>query len=235
MAQRWTNLLFAHWPIDAARMRRIVPATLPLDTFNGCAWLTIAPFYLSRLRPHWLPAVPVLSEFPELNVRTYVTLGGKAGVYFFSLDAGSALAVAGARVTYRLPYFNAAMQTSVGRTGTIEYSSRRTDHRGQPAAFVARYGPTGPVELSLSGTLDHWLTERYCLYAVDRSARVYRAEIHHRQWPLQPAVAEIETNTMAAAAGLTLPSVPPRLSFASLLDVVVWTPTRLRGSDFDER
>lgn len=228
-AQRWTDLLFAHWPIDARVLGALVPATLPLDTFDGVGWLSIASFYLSHLRPRWLPALPWLSEFPELNVRTYVSLGGKPGVYFFSLDAGSAIAVAGARATYHLPYFKARMRTSREPAGAVRYTSRRTDPRGKPADFAARYRPIGPVVASARGTLDHWLTERYCLYATDAARRVYRAEIHHHPWPLQSVDAEIETNTMAVAAGIELPSMAPRLAFASLLDVVVWAPSRIRA------
>ena len=229
MAQRWTDLLFAHWPVEPRVMRRLVPASLPLDTFDGSAWLSVASFQLSHLRPHWLPAVPVISAFPELNVRTYVTLDGKAGVYFFSLDAGSALAVAGARATYHLPYFNARMRIRSAADGFIAYESHRVDSRGKPADFRARYRPTGPVAVSRPGTLDHWLTERYCLYAADPAERVYRAEIHHHQWPLQPAEAHFDENTMSVAAGLSLPAMAPRLGFSSLLDVVVWAPQRIDG------
>ena len=229
MAQRWTDLLFAHWPIDATVLRALVPASLPIDTFDGTGWLSIASFYLSHLRPRLLPALPWLSEFPELNVRTYVSLGGKPGVYFFSLDAGSALAVAGARATYHLPYFKARMSTRRDSAGTIAYASRRTDRRAKPAEFAARYRPLGPVTMSAPGSLDHWLTERYCLYATDAAGHVYRGEIHHHPWPLQATDAEIETNTMARAAGIVLPPTPPRLSFALSLDVVVWAPNRVRA------
>lgn len=231
MAQRWTDLLFAHWPVDSALLQRLVPTSLPLDSFGGETWISIAAFYLSRLRARWLPALPWISEFPELNVRTYVTLGGKPGVYFFSLDAGSALAVAGARATYHLPYFNARMTTGVASDGTIGYSCHRTDARGRPATFNARYRPIGPIVLSTPRSLDHWLTERYCLYTVDRAGRVRRAEIHHHQWPLQPADAQIDTNTMAFAAGINDLAGAPRLSFASSLDVVVWKPTRVGSSE----
>lgn len=227
MAQRWTDLLFAHWPIEPSVMRAVVPSSLPLDTFDGAAWLSIASFRLSHLRPHWLPALPIVSAFLELNVRTYVTLDGKGGVYFFSLDAGSALAVAGARAAYHLPYFNADMQMRTTADGAIEYSSHRTDRRGQPADFRARYRATGPVDFSRSGTLDHWLTERYCLYTTDDGGHVYRAEIHHHQWPLQPAEASLDENTLPLAAGLSIPDIAPRLSFSSLLDVVVWAPERV--------
>jgi hypothetical protein len=224
MAQRWTDLLFAHWRVDADLLRRVVPRSLPLDAFVNETWISIAAFYLSGLRSRWLPPLPVISEFPELNVRTYVTLGGKPGVYFFSLDAGSALAVAAARATYFLPYFRASMDIRARADGTLEYRSRRTDRRGRPAEFSARYRPTGPISLAKPGTLDHWLTERYCLYAVDRAGHVRRADIHHRRWPLQPVDAEIDVNTMASAAGLELPGEAPRVSFASRLDVAVWAP-----------
>lgn len=224
MAQRWTDLLFAHWPVETAALRRVVPSNLSLDLHDGTGWLTIASFYLSRLRGHLLPPVPYLSAFPELNVRTYVTLGGKPGVYFFSLDAGSALAVAAARATFHLPYFNARMTVSRALDGSIRYVSKRTDARGRPAEFSASYRPAGPVTLSAPGTLDHWLSERYCLYSVDRAMRVFRGEIHHHQWPLQPSEAQIDMNTMATAAGFDLPATAPRVAFSSLLDVVVWPP-----------
>jgi len=224
MAQRWSNLLFAHWPVEVAQLRRLLPDGIPLDTFDDRAWISIASFYLSGLRPRWLPALPRLSDFPELNVRTYTSLGGRPGVYFFSLDAASALAVAGARATYFLPYFRANMHVHVGADGLVQYSSDRTDRRGRSAEFRACDRPAGPVDYAKRGTLDHWLTERYALYAVDPAGHVYRADIDHPQWPLQPVEATIEVNTMATAAGITLPATPPRLSFASRVDVVVWRP-----------
>jgi uncharacterized protein YqjF (DUF2071 family) len=226
MAQRWNTLLFAHWRLPPESLRPLVPASLPLDLFDGSAWVSVTPFWLSRLRARGLPAVPWMSQFPELNVRTYVTLGGKAGVFFFSLDAGSALAVAGARLMYHLPYYRASMNVREGSDGAIFYHSSRTHRGARPADFDAHYRPTGAVFTAAAGTLDHWLTERYCLYAVDQRSDVYRAEIHHRPWPLQRAHAEIGLNTMAKAAGITLPADPPVLAFARRLDVVVWPPQR---------
>lgn len=228
MAQRWSDLLFAHWPVPVDVLRPLVPASLPIDTFDGAAWISVASFYLSHLRPRWVPAFPWLSEFPELNVRTYISLGNKPGVYFFSLDAGSAVAVEAARALYHLPYMRARMHTGRDADGFVTYLSRRTDHRGRPAEFRARYRPVGPVRLSAPGTLDHWLTERYCLYAVDAAERVYRAEIHHRQWPLQPVDAGINVNTMIEAAGVPAEGPPRQLAFAASLDVVVWLPRLVR-------
>ncbi len=238
LAQRWTDLLFAHWPVATDVVRALVPRVLPLDLYEGRAWVSIAPFYISHLRARPVRAVPLpgLSAFPELNVRTYVVLDQKPGVYFFSLDAGSPLAVAGARLVYHLPYYRAAMRLR-RVDGRVEYTSRRTHHRAPPARFRGRYAPTGAVERSAPGSLDFWLTERYCLYAVDPARRVFRADIHHVPWPLQPATAQIDRNTMAEAAGITLPRTAPRLSFARRLDVVVWSPepvpTVRRGSAAD--
>ena len=228
MAQRWNDLLFAHWPVPIERLRLLVPASLPIDVYDGTAWVSIAPFTISHLRARGLPPLPGLSDFPELNVRTYVALDDRPGVFFFSLDAGSWLAVMGARATYHLPYFHAEMRVRASLDRTIDYDSRRI-HSGAPAAeFRARYAPTGPIHRSEPGTLEHWLTERYCLYAVDAGGRVYRAEIHHEPWPLQSAVLNVEQNTMHRAAGLELDDVPALLSFTRRIDVVVWWPTLIR-------
>ena len=223
MAQTWHDLLFAHWPIEQELLRPLIPANLSLDTFDGQAWVAIAPFRMSGIRARRLPPLPGTSRFPELNLRTYVTHQDKPGVYFFSLDAGNLPAVWAARRFYHLPYFHAEMSTT--QTGEkIIYSSAR---RGAAAAFRAVYRPIAPVKLRERGTLEHWLTERYCLYAVN-SGRIFRAEIHHAPWPLQDAEAQIELNTMATAAGIFLPSVPPLLHFAKKLEVIIW-PLRSVG------
>jgi len=217
MLQTWHDLLFAHWPIDPKIMRGLVPPQLPLDTFDGTCWLAIAPFHMSGIRARGLPAFPGVSSFLELNVRTYVTLDGKPGVFFFSLDAVSLPAVRAARRFYHLPYFHARMSVTE-EDGWIRYSSQRRDSL---AEFRGRYRPVGRVQLRERGSLAHWLSERYCLYTVFRN-RVYRGEIHHQQWPLQDAEWEAERNNMADAAGISLPSGQPLLHFSRRLDVLIW-------------
>jgi uncharacterized protein YqjF (DUF2071 family) len=177
---------------------------------------------MSGIRGRLMPPLPGVSALPELNVRTYVTYGGKPGVYFFSLDAASRLAVWGARTLYKLPYFFARMHVE-DRNGWINYRSSRTN---SPARFCGRYRPLSPVQYRASGSLEHWLTERYCLYTVSHG-RIYRSEIHHPQWPLQNADAEIQSNTMAAAAGMELPSEIPLLHFSKKLDVLIWPLKRI--------
>jgi uncharacterized protein YqjF (DUF2071 family) len=216
MTQTWHDLLFAHWPLPHAVMRPLIPAQLTLQTFDSQCWAGVIPFHMSGIRARGLPALPGLSRFPELNVRTYVAYGGKPGVYFFSLDAGSLPAVWAARSFYHLPYFHAAM-SSKELGGNIQYGSRRLR---DAAEFRGRYRPSGEMRRRETGSLENWLTERYCLYTT-YGGRVYRGEIHHTPWPLQDAEAEFETNTVASAAGIALPTTAPLLHFARRLEVLI--------------
>lgn len=231
MTQRWLDLLFAHWPLPATVMRALVPAQLELDTFDGEAWVGIVPFRMENVRPRWLPALPWLSAFPELNVRTYVRSRDpgdpKLGVYFFSLEAANPVAVALARNLFQLPYFYAKMEV-VDNGQTIRYASHRTHPGARPADLVGTYRPVGEVFRAVQGSLEQWLTERYSLYTVDRSGSVYIGEIHHLPWPLHLAEAEFQVNTMAAASGISLPDTPPLLHFARRLDMVVWPLRRVQ-------
>lgn len=223
MKQIWHDLLFAHWPVPATALRRLVPAQLTLDTFDAQCWVGVVPFHMSGIHRRGLPPIPGLSRFPELNVRTYVTHGGKPGVYFFSLDAANLAAVCAARAFYHLPYFYAAM-SSEERDGSVHYSSRRWRWRRRysgHAEFRGSYRPTAEANLRANGSLDHWLTGRYCLYTVHRG-KIYRGEIHHQPWPLQDAEAEIELNNVAEAGGISLPDTKPLLHFARRLEVLIW-------------
>jgi uncharacterized protein len=220
MTQTWNKLLFAHWPVPPEQIRPLLPPGLTLDTFEGEAWVGVVPFDITDIRPRALPAIPTMSHFLELNVRTYVTHEGKPGVWFFSLDAASRLAVEGARLAFHLPYFNARM-TLKTQGDTVRYVSERRDRRAGAGKFKASYRPVGEVFQSRAGTLEYFLTERYCLYSASRG-RVYRANIHHLPWPLQLAEAEIEVNTVADAFGIKLPDRAPLLHYSERLPVLVW-------------
>ena len=223
--QTWDDLLFAHWRVPEDALRSIVPAELSLDTRDGSAWLGMTPFRVNGLRVRGTPPVPLLSSFPELNVRTYVTVEGKPGIWFFSLDAGSRLAVEAARRTYFLPYFHARMSVRQ-RNGWREYASSRQNGGERPYVWEGRYRPAGEPSPPAPGTLEHFLTERYCLYTLDSADELRRAEIHHPPWPLQGAEADIALNTMAPTA-LDLPAEPALLHFSARQDVVIWPPTRI--------
>jgi len=227
MAQTWHDLLFAHWAVDSAALRRHIPAELGIDTYNGQAWLGVVPFRMSRVRLRRTPALPWLSAFPELNVRTYVVAGRKPGVWFFSLDAGSRIAVAIARAWFHLPYYCARMSCKA-KNGWVEYRCGRS-HRGAACGvFYGRYRPAGEIFSAQPGSLEHFLTERYCLYAVHPEGGLLRGDIHHAPWPLQSAEAELISNTMPEAAGIYMAPAKPLLHFAKHLDVSVWSPQRVR-------
>ena len=215
MGQTWEDLLFAHWRVPADVLRSHVPKALALDEHDGTAWVAVTPFRVSGLRLRGTLPLPVVSNFLELNVRTYVTAQDKPGIWFFSLDASSAWAVEAARRTYRLPYFRARM-TMDSRGDRVRFECCRADEPGR--AFSGGYRPAGPASEPPPGSLESFLTERYCLYALDRG-RLARAEIHHRPWQLQPGEAEVELNTMAP---VDLPDEEPLCHFSRRQDVVVW-------------
>lgn len=221
MTQIWNELLFAHWPISPENLRPLVPLILSLDTFERECWIGIVPFHMTSVRLRWIPPVSRLSNFVELNVRTYVILQGIPGVYFFSLDASNPVAVALARLIYHLPYFNATMSSK--RVGdAIHYISRRTHKNAPPAEFQAIFRPTIPIFFAQKGSLEHWLTERYCLYTVIPGKGAYRGDIHHIPWTLQLAELETKKDTMAISQNIHLPDAPPLLHYSHRQEVLIW-------------
>jgi uncharacterized protein len=224
MTQTWHDLLFAHWPIDPARLRSKVPRRFELDQFDSTAWLGIVPFRMTNVGPRGVPSFPGISAFPELNVRTYVRVDNRPGVYFFSLDAGSSIAVKVARALLNLPYYSARMHVS---TNGHEVRYRCDRASGGPAGFSGTYEPTGTRFTAAEGTLEYFLTERYCFYHQHHGGSPYRMEIHHPPWSLQIAQATLSRNTMADASGLSVSGPPALLHFARRQDVVAWMPRRL--------
>lgn len=224
--QRWCDLLFAHWPVNQGDLRPLVPAALELDEFDGTSWVGVVPFRMEDVTLRGFPAVPFLSAFPELNLRLYVKHGGKPGVWFLSLDTTSRLSVWGARKFFHLPYFRASMTVDAARD-SVRYASLRDSDRS--IVFRSTYAPVSAPYESAAGTLEHFLTERYCLYAQAPDGTIERTDIHHHPWPLQKAEVEIEENTLATPFGFRLTSAPPLMHFAHELDVVVWRPVRSAG------
>jgi hypothetical protein len=222
VAMTWHDLLFMHWPVPEAVLRAHVPPGLEIDRFDGQAWIGVIPFHMSGVRPRLMPLV---LAFPELNVRTYVRCDGKSGVWFFSLDAASRLAVWAAQRFFHLPYRLAAMSVSL-QDGTVVYKSRRV--AAPEIQLACRYNPSGDPAPSTAGSLEHWLTERYWLFAANRRGEIFSGDIHHRPWPLQPAAVEIEVNSMTAPIGITLPQERPLTHFAKRLDVVAWSLEKIR-------
>jgi uncharacterized protein len=221
MTQTWSDLLFAHWRVDPADLRRVVPQQIPLDEFDGSAWIGVTPFHVSGFRLHHLPALPLIHAFPEVNVRTYATIDGRPGIWFFSLDTSSRFAVEGARRIYRVPYFHARQRMKRGG-GEVEFASERTQRDGPAAELDIRYAADGDPFAPAAGTLEHFLTERYCLYTLDDSGRVLRGDIDHDPWRIRAARAELPVNTMARQVGLGLEEAP-LVHLAERRTVLFWT------------
>lgn len=222
LRQRWSKLLFAHWPMPAAEVQAKLPAGLRVDTHEGWAWLGVVPFLMDRVRFRTVGehsvGVPTATAFPELNLRTYVVApDGRPGVYFFSLDADSLLAVIGARVAFGLPYFWSRMRMQQ-QGAALRYTSKR--HLGPAANFAATYRSLGTP--SPEDSLRHFLTERYGFFT-RRFGRVQVGEIHHAPWTLQNAEAEFEQNGLPGSFGFTLPNRPPVLHYAPEVHMQAWT------------
>jgi uncharacterized protein YqjF (DUF2071 family) len=217
MGQTWSDLLFAHWAVPVEQLNRLLPPPLRAQVYDGTGWLGVTPFLVSGLRLRGTAPVPWVSRFLELNVRTYVEVGGKPGIYFFSLDAARRAAVFAARRAYRLPYFHARMRAQRDGPGVLFESDRR-DSTGPAARFRGEYRRSGP---GTDDPLARWLAERYCLYVVDERGAVLRGEIHHPPWPLQVVEGEVHAGGMAAPLGLEL-NGEPLLHYSARQDVVFW-------------
>ena len=221
----WSELLFAQWPEDPKLVAPLIPTGLTLDTRDGVAWVGVVPFLMSNIAPRCCPPLPKLSRFLELNVRTYVTLNGKPGVWFFSLDAENPVAVRVARATFNLPYMDATMKMEKDESECISYQSNRT-HRGEPSArFDASYRGASETFHAQLGSLEHWLTARYCLYSANRSHRLFRGEIDHPPWTLSKGICDMRENTMGNPYGFDF-SGEPHLLFAQPITVRAWPATR---------
>jgi uncharacterized protein len=223
---RWCDLAFLHWPVAPNALRPLIPPGLAIETFDGDAWLGIVPFRMEGVRVRGTPPLPTVHAFPEINVRTYVRGAGRVGVWFFSLDATSRLAVRGARWLYNLPYFDADIDATreVDSAGheTIRYTSRRV-HRAAPSAgFAASYSAKGDPCEAVPGTLDHFLAERYCLFMYDDRRELGLLDVDHAPWTLRRGRADIRVNSMAAAAGIQLPDIAPIVHIGDDLDVRAW-------------
>lgn len=217
--QAWNELLFVHYPVEAARLRALVPAPLQIQEFGGTSYIGIVPFRMNGVMRRPFPNLPGFSSFLELNVRLYVELDGKPGVWFLSLDATNPLVVWAGRRFFGLPYENARIETSV-ENGFVRYRSVR---KGDPANFEVEYSPAaGEDWFAAKGSLEHFLTERYCFYA-QTSRGLVRAEVHHRPWPLRRATGLVRENSLLNKYKLEARG-EPLLHYSGGVDVVNWNP-----------
>ncbi|RQW73612.1 DUF2071 domain-containing protein [Lysinibacillus composti] len=219
MKQIWSDLLFAHYPIKYEVLRKLVPEALHLDSYNGMCWIGVVPFRMSGIRLRGLPSIPGTDQFPELNVRTYVTLDGKPGVYFFSLDAANWLAVKGAKTLYHLPYWHADME--IKNSGTnIEFKSKRL--QDNEIELACSYRPISEPFQASKGSFEEWMVERYCFYTLNSSGVPLRCDILHEPWRLQEAEAEFRYNSILSKQGIDVASDSPIVHFAKKIEVRAW-------------
>ena len=208
--QKWRSLLFLHWSAPIEALRPLVPDSLELDLYDGEAYIGLVPFAMRDVRPACWPGGWGMS-FLETNVRTYVHHQGRPGVYFFSLEAASRIAVWAARQGWSLPYFHARMSLLTGDDGQVSYASRRAGHGPR---LSVRYRVGEPLGASALGTLEHFLLERYLLFTQSRSV-IYMGQVHHAPYPAHRADVLGVQDELIAAAGLPAVDAPPRFSHYS--------------------
>jgi hypothetical protein len=232
MHQNWHQLLFLHWEVPAEELQRLIPQELTIDTFDGNAYVGLVPFTLTGVRPVLTPPLPWISSFHEVNVRTYVHReGSDPGVWFFSLDASSAIAVAAARAAYKLPYYFSQIEFFASNEAipTINFTAHRDDPRGPgPAHAHLRYrAMEGIVTKATPGTIEHFLIERYILYSTEDSHHLHRARVHHQAYPIQRAeVLDLE-ETLIWAAGIRRSKTHPLRHYASEVNVKIYPLERV--------
>jgi uncharacterized protein YqjF (DUF2071 family) len=223
MRQDWHHLGFLHWEVPIDALRKLVPERLSLDTFQGKAYIGLIPFTVLNSRPLFTPSIPGVSDFHEVNVRTYVHLDGNdPGVFFFSLDAASILAVEGGRAFYRLPYLPATIEMTAPEGGPVLLDSRR-ELPDNPGNCHVTYTPEGPVYEAAPGTLDFFLLERYVLYAHD-GGRLHKARVHHPPYPVQRARVDRLEETLIFAAGIRRGPERPIAHYVRKVEVEIFPP-----------
>jgi uncharacterized protein len=219
--QRWRKLLFMHWPVPVDAMRAAVPESFDLDLHEGTAYVGVVPFAMEGVRPRILPELAAL-DFLETNVRTYVVRNGEPGVYFFSLEAASRLAVLAARAAFSLPYHHARMQLHES-AGIVRYVTRRA---GSGAHHDVRYRVGEHLGASKPGTLEHFLLERYLLFT-ERGTAVLRGHVHHVPYPAHRAEVLDVQDLLVEAAGLPgVTGLPLHAHYSPGVDVEVFALER---------
>lgn len=221
VAMDWVDTLFLHWPVPADALRDLVPRDLRLDTFDGAAWVSIVAFDIARARPRGMPPAVAWRRFPEINVRTYLSDAERSGIWFFSLDADSRLAVVLGRRFVHLPYYRASIRSASERN-SLSFRLERT-HRGAPAArFEAQASFGGEPRAAAPGTLEHWLVERYSFFTTGPRGRTLRCDVAHHPWPIRDAVVRSGENSLLEAAGIMRPASAPLAHASSGVVTRAW-------------
>ena len=224
--QKWRDLLFVHWSVDPTLLRKLVPSTLELDLFEDTAYVGVVPFAMFDVRPKWLPAAFAFN-FLETNLRTYVHHQGEPGVYFFSLEAASRLAVWAARTGWGLPYHYAKMRMEK-EENTVTYHTQRSSQ--QAPIFSAKYTIEDPIPPPEPGSLEFFLLERYYLFSEHRGT-LQKGQVYHTPYPAHTVTVHEIQDQLIHAAGLPQPQGPPPLAhYSPGVDVEVFDLIPLTSS-----
>lgn len=219
MKQTWLDTLFIHYPVKLDELSKLVPHTLPIDTFDNKGWISIVPYLTTSVRARGLPPIPGLSRFPGFNVRTYVKLDGKPGVYFFNLAATNWLTAKMAKLSFKLPYIYLDMDYKK-EGDTIHFQSDPYRKNEEKLKWI--YRPNSEQRLATKGSLEEWLVERYCLYTVNEKGEPFRSDILHRSWLLQDAEVEYQHNSLIAEFYLSTAVGKPIYHYSKKVDVRIW-------------
>jgi uncharacterized protein YqjF (DUF2071 family) len=220
------DVLFLHWKLPADALRSRLPEGLEIDTWEQSAWVSVVPFRMAHVRPRWLPPVRAISDFPELNVRTYVHCDGKPGIYFLSIHAGNRAAVKMAQWFSPLPYVYARMESRRTDNG-FRFQSYWPENENADPAFLAEYQPRSGRFSALAGSLDEWLVERYRVYVGNSRNEILYADVHHDPWSVQNVDFTMSVNNLGDSLGLYLSRTPDRAHFSPGVRTIAWPFARL--------
>ncbi|MDL0130239.1 DUF2071 domain-containing protein [Halobacterium salinarum] len=224
LSMRWADVLVASWPVDPEVVAGRLPDGVDVDIHDGDAYLSVVPFVMENIRPRGLPS-GVGRTFGELNLRTYVTVDGRPGIYFFNLDATDALGVRVARRLFGLPYYTADMRIERRAGGALAVRSTRT-HAGQPSlAFDATYEQAGACSRATPGSLTAFLLERYRFFVASEDGTVYQGTVDHDPWQLADATLDVRRNDLFTANGFEQPAGSPHIAYSPGVDVTAGLPT----------
>lgn len=224
MKQTWQDLLFAHYPVKLEVLQQVVPSVFQLEQYNGTAWIGVVPFRVQNHRVRFLPPMPGINRFLQLNVRTYVTINGKRGVYFLSIDMNHLIARQLAKSLFYMPTQTATINMSHNECGI--YFNSKTVEKGHPE-FECQYTPIGQPFYARKETFEAWLVERYSMYSLNRRGEVVRCDILHDYWPLQYVDVEINNNSIFQNRGIQVASKDPILHYAKRMEAYLWPVARV--------
>lgn len=212
--QEWNNAIFMHWQVNLHELEKFVPKELEIDLYDGKPWVSLVAFTMEKIRPRNLPAFPPISDFDEINIRTYVKSNNKTGVYFLSIEGGNKLSCKIAKGISELPYRYSRMKRS-----NHQYVSNNPETNDKlKVKFLVG------SDIEHKNGLDRWLTERYALFQ-DAEKSINEYEIHHIEWPIK----DIELRHLDFDYPVfkkLIENKPAKIQYSKGVQVIAWGKNR---------